>query len=262
MKDQSKKVASLKHKEQVEKSKNARLMEEARKREDNMSENSQQVKVSNGWGLPWLVLTKFSASNLAYSYVFRAGHTASEGGAHRGVGRGSKGECSDHCWARDGTGTGGGCPVTPGETGKITPLPNIHLTLFGSYSTLPFATTEVCLLLSSLPSSCLALVSFHLPHLCLWFFLVFSLLHSASQKHSLKPMHESHLAHLKWSKVRVRIVWPPSVSNNTYRGGHTNSNTSIINAVLYSQSVLRVFMKWNFFFWLFHLIIVGLHYII
>ncbi|XP_044213336.1 ELKS/Rab6-interacting/CAST family member 1-like isoform X2 [Thunnus albacares] len=41
-KDQSKKVASLKHKEQVEKSKNARLMEEARKREDNLSENSQQ----------------------------------------------------------------------------------------------------------------------------------------------------------------------------------------------------------------------------
>lgn len=47
MKDQSKKVASLKHKEQVEKSKNARLMEEARKREDNLSENSQQVKVSS-----------------------------------------------------------------------------------------------------------------------------------------------------------------------------------------------------------------------
>uniref|UniRef100_A0A3P8RBI2 ELKS/RAB6-interacting/CAST family member 1a n=1 Tax=Astatotilapia calliptera TaxID=8154 RepID=A0A3P8RBI2_ASTCA len=42
MKDQSKKVASLKHKEQVEKSRNARLMEEARKREDNLSENSQQ----------------------------------------------------------------------------------------------------------------------------------------------------------------------------------------------------------------------------
>lgn len=30
---------------------------------------------------------------------------------------------------------------------------------------------------------------------------VFSLLHTASQKHLLKPMHESHLAHLKWSKV-------------------------------------------------------------
>lgn len=52
MKDQTKKVASLKHKEQVEKSRNARLMEEARKREDNMSENSQQVKVR-----PQLVLT-------------------------------------------------------------------------------------------------------------------------------------------------------------------------------------------------------------
>ncbi|XP_047242965.1 ELKS/Rab6-interacting/CAST family member 1-like isoform X6 [Girardinichthys multiradiatus] len=45
MKDQSKKVASLKHKEQVEKSRNARLMEEARKREDNLSETSQQVKM-------------------------------------------------------------------------------------------------------------------------------------------------------------------------------------------------------------------------
>uniref|UniRef100_A0A671Y4Y1 ELKS/RAB6-interacting/CAST family member 1a n=1 Tax=Sparus aurata TaxID=8175 RepID=A0A671Y4Y1_SPAAU len=45
MKDQTKKVASLKHKEQVEKSRNARLMDEARKREDNLSENSQQVKV-------------------------------------------------------------------------------------------------------------------------------------------------------------------------------------------------------------------------
>ncbi|RXN25721.1 ELKS Rab6-interacting CAST family member 1-like isoform X1 [Labeo rohita] len=44
MKDQSKKVANLKHKEQVEKSKNAQLMEEARKREDNMNESSQQIK--------------------------------------------------------------------------------------------------------------------------------------------------------------------------------------------------------------------------
>ncbi|XP_077425064.1 ELKS/Rab6-interacting/CAST family member 1-like isoform X3 [Vanacampus margaritifer] len=46
MKDQTKKVASLKHKEEVEKSKNARLMEEAKKREDNMSESSLQVKDS------------------------------------------------------------------------------------------------------------------------------------------------------------------------------------------------------------------------
>ncbi|XP_019732545.1 ELKS/Rab6-interacting/CAST family member 1-like isoform X7 [Hippocampus comes] len=46
MKDQSKKVASLKHKEQLEKSKNAQLMEEAKKREDNMNESSQQIKDS------------------------------------------------------------------------------------------------------------------------------------------------------------------------------------------------------------------------
>ncbi|KAI4900804.1 hypothetical protein NFI96_026034 [Prochilodus magdalenae] len=45
MKDQTKKVATLKHKEQVEKSKNAQLMEEARKREDNINESSQQIKI-------------------------------------------------------------------------------------------------------------------------------------------------------------------------------------------------------------------------
>lgn len=45
MKDQSKKVANLKHKEQLEKSKNALLMEEAKKREDNLNESSQQIKV-------------------------------------------------------------------------------------------------------------------------------------------------------------------------------------------------------------------------
>lgn len=49
-KDQSKKVASLKQKEHVEKSRNAQLMDEAKKREDNISESSQQVKVRCGWG--------------------------------------------------------------------------------------------------------------------------------------------------------------------------------------------------------------------
>ncbi|KAG7222195.1 hypothetical protein INR49_016609, partial [Caranx melampygus] len=44
MKDQSKKVANLKHKEQLEKSRNAQLMEEAKKREDNLNESSQQIK--------------------------------------------------------------------------------------------------------------------------------------------------------------------------------------------------------------------------
>ncbi|XP_061920948.1 ELKS/Rab6-interacting/CAST family member 1-like isoform X3 [Entelurus aequoreus] len=46
MKDQSKKVANLKHNEQVEKSKNVQLMEEAKKREDNLNESSQQIKDS------------------------------------------------------------------------------------------------------------------------------------------------------------------------------------------------------------------------
>lgn len=56
MKDQSKKVANLKHKEQVEKNKNAQLMEEARKREDNINESSQLVKVSHPrveLAVPW-----------------------------------------------------------------------------------------------------------------------------------------------------------------------------------------------------------------
>ncbi|XP_038594898.1 ELKS/Rab6-interacting/CAST family member 1-like isoform X2 [Micropterus salmoides] len=44
MKDQSKKVANMKHKEQVEKSKNAQMMEDAKKREDNLNESSQQIK--------------------------------------------------------------------------------------------------------------------------------------------------------------------------------------------------------------------------
>ncbi|XP_067437310.1 ELKS/Rab6-interacting/CAST family member 1-like isoform X1 [Thunnus thynnus] len=46
MKDQSKKVANMKHKEQLEKSKNAQMMEEAKKREDNLNESSQQIKDS------------------------------------------------------------------------------------------------------------------------------------------------------------------------------------------------------------------------
>uniref|UniRef100_A0A8C7LMY1 FIP-RBD domain-containing protein n=1 Tax=Oncorhynchus mykiss TaxID=8022 RepID=A0A8C7LMY1_ONCMY len=45
-KDQSKKVASLRQKEHVEKSRNAQLVDEAKKREDNISESSQQVKDS------------------------------------------------------------------------------------------------------------------------------------------------------------------------------------------------------------------------
>ncbi|XP_068162729.1 ELKS/Rab6-interacting/CAST family member 1-like isoform X2 [Antennarius striatus] len=46
MKDQSKKVANMKHKEQLEKSRNAQLMEDAKKREDNLNESSQQIKDS------------------------------------------------------------------------------------------------------------------------------------------------------------------------------------------------------------------------
>uniref|UniRef100_A0A8C4HB86 FIP-RBD domain-containing protein n=1 Tax=Dicentrarchus labrax TaxID=13489 RepID=A0A8C4HB86_DICLA len=42
--DQTKKVANLKHMEQLEKSRNAQLMEDAKKREDNLNESSQQIK--------------------------------------------------------------------------------------------------------------------------------------------------------------------------------------------------------------------------
>lgn len=45
MKDQTKKMANLKHKEQLEKSRNAQLMEDAKKREDNLNESSLQIKV-------------------------------------------------------------------------------------------------------------------------------------------------------------------------------------------------------------------------
>lgn len=46
MKDQNKKVANLKHNQQLEKKKNAQLLEEVRRREDNMTDNSQHLQVS------------------------------------------------------------------------------------------------------------------------------------------------------------------------------------------------------------------------
>ncbi|XP_059791021.1 ELKS/Rab6-interacting/CAST family member 1 isoform X7 [Balaenoptera ricei] len=45
VKDQNKKVANLKHKEQVEKKKSAQMLEEARRREDTLSDSSQQLQV-------------------------------------------------------------------------------------------------------------------------------------------------------------------------------------------------------------------------
>ncbi|XP_072810576.1 ELKS/Rab6-interacting/CAST family member 1 isoform X3 [Vicugna pacos] len=45
VKDQNKKVANLKHKEQVEKKKSAQMLEEARRREDNLTDSSQQLQV-------------------------------------------------------------------------------------------------------------------------------------------------------------------------------------------------------------------------
>ncbi|EMP27883.1 ERC protein 2 [Chelonia mydas] len=43
-KDQNKKVANLKHNQQMEKKKNAQLLEEVRRREDNMTDNSQHLQ--------------------------------------------------------------------------------------------------------------------------------------------------------------------------------------------------------------------------
>lgn len=43
-------MANLKHKEQLEKSRNAQLMEDAKKREDNLNESSQQIKVCGEGG--------------------------------------------------------------------------------------------------------------------------------------------------------------------------------------------------------------------
>ncbi|XP_035194074.1 ERC protein 2 isoform X18 [Oxyura jamaicensis] len=45
MKDQNKKVANLKHNQQMEKKKNTQLLEEVRRREDNMTDNSQHLQV-------------------------------------------------------------------------------------------------------------------------------------------------------------------------------------------------------------------------
>ncbi|XP_058512078.1 ELKS/Rab6-interacting/CAST family member 1 isoform X8 [Ochotona princeps] len=45
VKDQNKKVANLKHKEQVEKKKSAQMLEEARRREDDLTDSSQQLQV-------------------------------------------------------------------------------------------------------------------------------------------------------------------------------------------------------------------------
>ncbi|XP_041909943.1 LOW QUALITY PROTEIN: ERC protein 2 [Arvicola amphibius] len=45
MKDQNKKVASLKHNQQLEKKKNAQLLEEVRRREDSMVDNSQHLQI-------------------------------------------------------------------------------------------------------------------------------------------------------------------------------------------------------------------------
>ncbi|XP_006862121.1 PREDICTED: ERC protein 2 [Chrysochloris asiatica] len=45
MKDQNKKVANLKHNQQMEKKKNAQLLEEVRRREDSMADNSQHLQI-------------------------------------------------------------------------------------------------------------------------------------------------------------------------------------------------------------------------
>lgn len=62
VKDQNKKVANLKHKEQVEKKKSAQMLEEARRREDNLNDSSQQLQVT--WELD-----KSNMANGPVSYI-------------------------------------------------------------------------------------------------------------------------------------------------------------------------------------------------
>lgn len=62
MKDQNKKVANLKHNQQLEKKKNAQLLEEVRRREDTMADNSQHLQVSPALFLlilKWLEIDSF-----------------------------------------------------------------------------------------------------------------------------------------------------------------------------------------------------------
>ena len=98
-------------------------MEEARRREDNLSESSQQVKVRLGCELQITacVLQKMCLALLGHcltaNFSCHEGHTASEVRAHRGAGGGSERERSNHSWARNGAGTGRGRPVAAGETG-------------------------------------------------------------------------------------------------------------------------------------------------
>lgn len=48
MKDQNRKVANLKHTQQLEKKKNAQLLEDVRRREDSVADNAQHLQVSTG----------------------------------------------------------------------------------------------------------------------------------------------------------------------------------------------------------------------
>ncbi|ETE65092.1 hypothetical protein L345_09136, partial [Ophiophagus hannah] len=53
MKDQNKKVANLKHNQQIEKKKNAQLLEEVRRREDNMTDNAQHLQTLAESSIVW-----------------------------------------------------------------------------------------------------------------------------------------------------------------------------------------------------------------
>ncbi|KAL0615404.1 hypothetical protein AAY473_015860 [Plecturocebus cupreus] len=80
VKDQNKKVANLKHKEQVEKKKSAQMLEEARRREDNLNDSSQQLQVRTrgeseriGWSFPlspgWCAVARFRLTTTSDSLV-------------------------------------------------------------------------------------------------------------------------------------------------------------------------------------------------
>lgn len=69
MKDQNKKVANLKHNQQMEKKKNAQLLEEVRRHEDNMTDNAQHLQVSFFIVIPYDDLTELCYSTFFYSIL-------------------------------------------------------------------------------------------------------------------------------------------------------------------------------------------------
>lgn len=235
MKDQSKKVASLKHKEQVEKSRNARLMEEARKREDNLSENSQQVKVRLACG--WSALCKFCRNATAFLSQGTTGwiwHLLPSSTVKDTLRQKTERIEELEEALRESVQITAEREMVLAQEEAARSLQekqvHKHTNIAKQYfwpSTARLKETAVLPLSPFSAATVLSLILFL--SLCLSVLLLpllssllvvfscffFPPLHTASQKHSLKAMHESNLANFKWSKVWAQYV---SVSSDSYRG--------------------------------------------